>query len=156
MLLGDRYEILAAAQAAMFHRIPIAHIAGGETTEAMIDEAIRHCITKISTIHFPAGEEQKKRIIQMGEQPSNVFVFGKPGLDSLHRLKLCSKKELEYQLNLEFQDQFFLITFHPVTLEYNKSAKHFVALLKLSTFKDTTMIFTKPNSDEVMVEKLQN
>jgi UDP-hydrolysing UDP-N-acetyl-D-glucosamine 2-epimerase len=160
VVLGDRYEVLAAAQAAMFHRIPVAHIAGGESTEAMLDEAIRHSITKIATMHFPAGEEQKRRIIQMGEQPSNVFVFGKPGLDSLHRLKLFNQKKLEHQLQLKFKERIFLITFHPVTLENKTSSKQCESLLEaLSNFQDTTMIFTKPNSDEggrIIIELISN
>ena len=117
VLLGDRFEILAAATAAMSLRIPIAHIHGGESTEGVIDEAIRHSVTKMSHYHFVATNMYRERVIQLGEQPDRVFNVGGLGLDSLDRLKLLPRKKLETELNLRFLKHNLLITFHPVTLQ---------------------------------------
>lgn len=148
VLLGDRFEIFAAATAALTARVPMAHIHGGEATEGLIDEAIRHSITKMSHIHFVAAPEYRDRVVQMGEDPSNVFLVGGLGLDSIEHLKLLGKRELEDSLALKFNDRNLLVTFHPVTLE-NATAEHqMVELLSaLSSLRDTTLIFTLPNAD---------
>ena len=148
LMLGDRYEILAAATAAMIARIPIAHLHGGETTEGAFDEAIRHSITKISHLHFVAAEEYRKRVIQLGEHPDRVFQVGGLGIDNIHRLPLLSRMALEESLDFSLGERSLLITFHPVTLEQNTSGqqmKELLAALKLQ--ERTKLIFTMPNAD---------
>jgi UDP-N-acetylglucosamine 2-epimerase (non-hydrolysing)/GDP/UDP-N,N'-diacetylbacillosamine 2-epimerase (hydrolysing) len=111
VVLGDRFEILVAAQAAMMMNIPIAHISGGEITEGVVDDRIRNALTKLSDFHFPANEDYQKRIMQMGENPNFVLNFGDPGLDSLVRLELMSKEKLEADLDFKFGKINFLVTF---------------------------------------------
>lgn len=148
LIVGDRFEIFAAASAAMIARIPIAHIHGGESTEGLIDESIRHSITKMSHLHFTSTDYYKKRIIQLGEHPSRVFNFGAPGLDNIKKLQLKNKNEIFKILELEENDKFFLITFHPVTLENNKSKDFINILIKsLIEFDQYKLIFTLPNAD---------
>jgi GDP/UDP-N,N'-diacetylbacillosamine 2-epimerase (hydrolysing) len=149
IVLGDRTEIFSAATAAHVLGIPIAHIHGGEVTEGAYDEAIRHSITKMSYWHFTATEEYRKRVIQLGESPKRVFNVGAIGLDSIKDLKLLSKEEFEKSINFKLAKNSFLVTFHPVTLEDYTFQKQFQALLEaLSQFEETTIIFTKPNSDK--------
>ena len=148
LVLGDRYEIFAAAASAMIARIPIAHLHGGETTEGAFDEAIRHSITKISHLHFVAAEEYRRRVIQLGELPEHVFNVGGLGIDNILRLKLLTRDELEEALNFKLKKRNLLITFHPVTLEQNTSAQQMDELLAaLAELKDTGLIFTMPNAD---------
>ncbi|BCJ87880.1 UDP-N-acetylglucosamine 2-epimerase [Effusibacillus dendaii] len=149
VLFGDRYEILAAAQAAMVAKIPIAHIAGGDTTEGAYDESIRHSITKMSHIHFVTNEAAAKRVRQMGENPSHIYSVGSPGIDQIKRLKLLSRQELEEQLNFHFRVRNLLITFHPVTLDIEPAQQQFRELLNAleELGEDVGIIFTKPNSD---------
>lgn len=148
LILGDRFEILAASVASMFLRIPIAHLHGGELTEGATDEAIRHSITKLSHLHFVASEEYKNRVIQLGEDPKNVFLVGGLGVDAIKSAKLLNRTELEDSLNLKFRKKNILVTFHPVTLEDSTSGYQMKELLKaLSQLNDTTIIFTMPNAD---------
>ncbi|MBP2657525.1 MAG: UDP-N-acetylglucosamine 2-epimerase [Firmicutes bacterium] len=149
VVLGDRYEILAAAQAAMAARIPIAHIAGGDTTEGAFDEAIRHSITKMSHLHFVTNEISAKRVKQMGENPEHVFCVGSPSIDQIKSLKLFTKEELEKELNFTFRSRNILVTFHPATLDQQNPAEQFQEILDgLESFgEDLGIIFTKPNSD---------
>lgn len=148
VLLGDRYEILAAAQAAMVASIPIAHISGGETTEGVIDEAIRHTVTKMASLHFVAAEPYRKRVIQLGENPERVLNFGDPGIDNITRLQLLNKSELEQELNFSFGQPTFLVTYHPATLLANDIEKGIKALLDaLDYFPEAKMIITRPNAD---------
>ncbi|WP_237769494.1 UDP-N-acetylglucosamine 2-epimerase [Pelosinus fermentans] len=149
VVLGDRYEILAAAQAAMVARIPIAHIAGGDTTEGAIDEAIRHSITKMSHLHFVTNKHSAKRVQQLGENPQNVFCVGSPGIDYIKGIKLLTSEELALSLEFNFRPKNLLITFHPVTLEDRSSQEQFAELLTaLNSLGDSIgLIFTKPNSD---------
>jgi len=147
VVLGDRYEILAAVQSAMLMNIPIAHLHGGEITEGAIDDNIRHAITKMSHIHFVANEEYKNRVIQLGEVPDSVFNYGAPGLDNVFKLNLLTKEELENELDFRFGNLSFLITFHPITLEEN-SVEQAIELLKaLEYFPEAKLLFTKCNSD---------
>ncbi len=163
VLLGDRFEILAAAQAAMVARIPIAHLHGGELTEGLIDEAIRHSVTKMAHLHFVANEIYRQRVIQLGEQPNRVFNYGAPGLDNINRLKLLDKKELEIALDFKLNPLVFLVTYHSVTL-YDNSEHSILHLLRaLDQFPDASIIFTKPNADtdgriliEMMDEYVEN
>lgn len=148
VLLGDRYEILSAATSALIANVPIAHLHGGETTEGAFDESIRHSITKMSHLHFTAAEEYKKRVIQLGENPSKIFNVGGLGIDNIKKLKLLSKKEFEESIEFKLNNRSFLVTFHPVTLENSTASDQFQELLNaIDTFEDTTIIFTKANSD---------
>jgi GDP/UDP-N,N'-diacetylbacillosamine 2-epimerase (hydrolysing) len=148
VVLGDRFEIFAAASAAMVACIPLAHIHGGEATQGLIDEPIRHSITKMSHLHFCATQEYKNRIVQLGENPKSVFNVGGLGIESIKRLPLYSKKELEKALGFPFAKKNLLVTFHPVSLEKSSAAKDFQQLLDaLETLQDTHIIFTKANSD---------
>ena len=149
IILGDRTEMLAAASSAMVSNIPIAHIHGGETTEGAYDESIRHAITKMSYWHFAATEAYRKRIIQLGEDPSRVFNVGAMGIDSIAKRKLLNKKEFEDSIGFSLGDKNILITYHPVTLEHNTSKEQFQAILdSLLTLENTKFIFTHANSDK--------
>jgi GDP/UDP-N,N'-diacetylbacillosamine 2-epimerase (hydrolysing) len=148
LVLGDRYEIFAAVAAAMIARIPVAHLHGGEATEGLIDESIRHSITKMSHLHFVAAEEYQRRVIQLGEQPERVFKVGGLGIDNILRLKLLTRNELEEALDFNLLTRNLLLTFHPVTLENNTSAVQMEELLAaLEDMRDTGLIFTMPNAD---------
>ena len=148
LVLGDRYEIFSAVSAAMIARIPVAHLNGGEATEGLIDEPIRHSVTKMSHLHFVATEEYRNRVIQLGEQPNQVFLVGGVGIDNIVKLKLLDKKGLEKALNFKLGEKNLLITFHPVTLEHSTSKEQMEELLAvLGNLKDTHLIFTMPNAD---------
>ena len=148
VVLGDRYEIFSVVIAAMIAKIPIAHISGGESTEGAIDESMRHCITKISHIHFTATKEYTKRVIQLGEDPKRVFKVGSLGVENIKKFELLTKEELEKAINFKFNLKNILVTFHSVTLENNTSKKQFQELLNaLDEMKNTNIIFTKTNSD---------
>ncbi len=148
LVLGDRFEILTAVNAALLARIPIAHIHGGESTEGAIDEAIRHSITKMSHIHFVASRTYKNRVIQLGENPNTVYNVGGLGIDNFIKLNLLDKSSLEKAIEFKLKNKNLLITFHPVTLENNTSKNQMNELLhSLSELKDTGLIFTMPNAD---------
>ncbi len=148
VVLGDRYESFAAAQAAMIARIPIAHIAGGEATEGLIDEPIRHAITKLAQFHFAEAEPYRRRIIQMGESPDRVWNYGALGLENFKRIKLLDRRSFEKQINFDLGELSFLVTYHPVTLSSEDPRIPFSNLLKaLDFFKTAKIIFTKSNSD---------
>jgi len=148
LVLGDRFEIFAACSAALLARIPIAHIHGGEVTAGAYDEAFRHSITKMSSIHFVASEEYKKRVIQLGENPNTVHLVGGLGVDAIKELKLLSKDEIEQNLGIKFASKSLLVTFHPATLEDQAPEEQISELLAaLSDRQDITMIFTMPNAD---------
>ncbi len=159
VVLGDRYELLSAAAAAMVARVPIAHLHGGETTQGAFDEAIRHSITKMSHLHFVAAEEYRRRVIQLGEEPERVYNVGGLGIDNILRLKLLTREELEAALDFKLATRNLLITFHPVTLEHGTSAGQMDELLAaLSELEDTGLIFTMPNADtegRVLFEKIE-
>ena len=148
LVLGDRYEILAAVTAALFFKIPVAHLHGGDITEGAYDDAIRHAITKMSHLHFTSTEEYRKRVIQMGEEPKRVFNVGAIGIDNIKHFQLIPKLELEKSLNFKFGEKCVLITFHPVTLENNTAEEQINSLLQaLVLNNDLRMLFTLPNSD---------
>jgi len=149
LLLGDRFEILAAAQAALVARIPIAHIAGGDTTEGAFDEAIRHSITKMAHLHFVTNEQAARRVRQLGEDPARVFNVGSPGIDQIVRLDFLGRRELEDALDFRFRQRNLLVTFHPVTLESRPVAEQFNALIEALDLlgPDVGVVFTLPNSD---------
>lgn len=148
VLLGDRFEMFAAASAALVARLPIAHLHGGETTEGAFDEALRHSITKMAHFHFVAAEEYRKRVIQLGEQPERVFMVGGLGVDNIKRLQLLNRAELEESLDFKLGRKNLLITFHPVTLETATAEAQMSELLAaLELLEDTHLIFTMPNAD---------
>jgi len=148
IVLGDRYETLAVAIVAMSQRIPIAHLYGGETTEGAIDEAIRHAITKLSFLHFTSTEEYRNRVIQLGENPERVFCVGAIGIENILNEKLMSKSELEESINYKLDKPYAIVTFHPVTLENNKTKEQIQALLDaLKLYKNMKFVFTKANAD---------
>ncbi|MCK5541285.1 MAG: UDP-N-acetylglucosamine 2-epimerase (hydrolyzing) [Desulfobacterales bacterium] len=148
LLLGDRYETFCCAAAAQICGIPIAHVHGGERTEGLIDEALRHSITKMSHLHFPCCDEYKNRIIQMGESPDHVYNVGSLGVENIRNMKLLKRDELEESIRFKLDKPFFLITFHPVTLEKNTSGEQFAQLLAaLDKYPTYKCIFTGSNAD---------
>lgn len=148
VILGDRYESLAVATAAIIANIPIAHIHGGEITEGAYDDAIRHSITKMSSLHFASTEKYRKRIIQMGEQPEKVYNVGALGVENIKKVLLWSKEKLEENLQFSFAEKTIVVTYHPVTLEHISSEIQFGNLLYvLDKHKDINVIFTKANAD---------
>jgi GDP/UDP-N,N'-diacetylbacillosamine 2-epimerase (hydrolysing) len=148
VLLGDRYEVLCAAAAALVARVPIAHLHGGEITEGAFDDAIRHAVTKMSHLHFVAAEEYRRRVLQMGESADRVFLVGGLGVDAITRLELLDRPALERELGFRFCAKSLLITFHPATLDPTESSTQIAELLAaLAPLDDTTLIFTMPNAD---------
>ena len=148
VVLGDRYEILAAATSALIERIPIAHLHGGEVTEGAYDDAIRHSITKMSHLHFTSTEKYRKRVIQLGEQPDRVFYVGALGVENIKKFPLMSKQEVEESINFKLDENTILVTYHPVTLGEHtaeKDIKEFIGALEER--KDLRVVFTMPNSD---------
>jgi UDP-N-acetylglucosamine 2-epimerase (non-hydrolysing)/GDP/UDP-N,N'-diacetylbacillosamine 2-epimerase (hydrolysing) len=148
IVLGDRFEMLAAVTAALFYKIPVAHLYGGEITEGAYDDAIRHAITKMSHLHFTSTEEYRNRVIRMGENPDDVFYVGAIGIDNIRHEALLSKSELEKSLDFRITDKTLLITFHPVTMEENTAGEQCRNLLQvLEEYSDYTILFTQPNAD---------
>lgn len=148
LVLGDRYETLAVCCAAMNACIPIVHLHGGESTEGMIDEAVRHSITKMSYLHFTATEAYRRRVIQLGEYPERVFCSGAVGVENARNVPLLSKSGLEESLKISLHRPYALVTFHPVTLEHDRVEKEIQELLlALEQFKDMQFIFTRANAD---------
>jgi UDP-hydrolysing UDP-N-acetyl-D-glucosamine 2-epimerase len=148
VVLGDRYEILAAVSAALFFKIPVAHLHGGEITEGAYDDAIRHAITKMSHLHFTSTEEYRKRVIQLGENPERVFDVGAIGVENIKKGSFLSKEELENSLGFKLGDKSLLVTFHPVTLETCTAREQCDNLLEvLARHPEYRIIFTLPNSD---------
>ena len=148
LLLGDRYEMLAAVSAALFYKIPVIHVHGGEITEGAYDDAIRHAITKMSHLHFTATEEYRRRVIQMGEDPKTVYNVGALGCDNIRLIPLMDNEAIEKSLNFGLDRKTILVTYHPVTMENHTAETQFKALLSaIDTFDDLRVIFTMPNSD---------
>ena len=149
VILGDRFEIFAAAQACMIHNIPIAHIAGGDTTEGAADEAMRHAITKMAHLHFATNVQSAARVRQLGENPARVFDVGSPGLDHLRRRPLLDRPALEQELEDSLGTRNLLITFHPVTLQSDSGLAEFDELLAALEQLDPSikLWFSLPNAD---------
>ena len=160
MVLGDRYEILAAVSAALFYKIPVIHLHGGEITEGAYDDAIRHAVTKMSHLHFTSTEEYRRRVIQMGEDPETVYNVGALGCDNIRQVLLLKKEELEKLINFPLDRNTIFVTFHPATMENNTAETQFSELLfALDNFKDLRVIFTMPNSDTdslIIMELIKN
>ena len=148
VVLGDRYETFAAAQAAMLARIPIAHIHGGEITEGAIDDAMRHAITKLSHLHFTAAEPYRARVIQLGEHPDRVFSTGAIGLDNIDRLDLLDRAGLEAETGIPAGQGFFLVTYHPVTAGTGGEDREAEEMLNaFDGFGDYAVLLTGVNAD---------
>ena len=148
IVLGDRYETMAVCIAAMNAEIPIAHIHGGEATEGLIDEAIRHSITKMSHLHFVSTEVYRNRVIQMGEQPERVFNVGAMAVENTKNIDFISREDLGKELGIDLTGDYAVVTFHPVTLEENSGVEHFDQLLEaMDEFSNMIFIVTKANAD---------
>lgn len=148
VVLGDRYEALAVASAAVLAQVPIAHVHGGELTEGAVDESIRHALTKLACLHFAAAEPFRRRILQMGEDPSRVHTVGAPGLDALLRAPLLSREELAQGLGVPLPSPLLLVTYHPVTLaEEGPDAALGALFAALDAFPEATVLITGPNAD---------
>jgi GDP/UDP-N,N'-diacetylbacillosamine 2-epimerase (hydrolysing) len=160
LILGDRFEILGAATAALIANIPVAHLHGGELSEGAIDDAIRHAVTKLSHLHFAAAEPYRNRIIQLGEQPERVFMVGGLGIDNINKIDLLTRQELEKAIGFPLNRHNLLITYHPETLDAGKAGEQIGELLAaLDKLADTHLIFTMPNADtghRIIVQKIQS
>lgn len=147
LLLGDRYEILAVACAAMNSRVPIFHLHGGETTEGAIDEAVRHSITKMSYLHFTSTEEYRKRVIQLGESPERVFCVGAVGVENVLKEPKLSKAVLEQSIGMSLDAPYGVVTFHPVTLEGDVTKQCIELIKAIEKFPQYKFIITGANAD---------
>lgn len=147
VMLGDRFELLSPAIAALMLRIPIAHIHGGERSEGAMDESIRHAITKMSSLHFAATESYRRRIAQMGESPGSVYNFGAPGLDQLYTAPLLTRSELEHELGFSLRDPFALVTYHPVTRDTSSAIAQIRCLIGAIKASGLRAVFTMANAD---------
>lgn len=148
VVLGDRYETVAVCLSAMAFNVPIIHLHGGETTQGVIDEAIRHAITKLSYLHFTSTKEHRNRVIQLGEQPDRVFNVGALGVENVLNIKLLSKKELEKSIDFSLDKPIAVVTYHPVTLEKRSVVEQSKALLDAcKEHVEMNYIFTKANAD---------
>jgi UDP-hydrolysing UDP-N-acetyl-D-glucosamine 2-epimerase len=147
LVLGDRFEMYAAALAALPFRIPVAHIHGGELSEGAIDDALRHSMTKISHLHFVANDIYRRRVIQLGEEPWRVVVSGAPSLDNLNTIEFLTREELEEQHGLTLKDPFLLVTYHPVTLEHDRTNAQISELFRALDKVNARAVFTYPNAD---------
>jgi UDP-hydrolysing UDP-N-acetyl-D-glucosamine 2-epimerase len=147
LLLGDRYEMFAAATASVPLGIPLGHIAGGERTEGAIDEVFRHAMTKLSHLHFVAMDEYARRVIQMGEDPGRVYVTGSPSLDSIRSIPALTPAEIEHRFGVSVEPAPALITFHPTTRELQAGPEQLRALLDALKESGLPCVFTAPNAD---------
>lgn len=148
VILGDRYETFSAMATASVAKILIVHIHGGEITEGAFDDAFRHCMTKMAYLHFTSTEEYRERVIQLGEEPNRVFNVGAMGVENIMNLSLSNKEELENKLNIKLGNKYFVVVFHPVTLENNTGEEQIKELTKaLEEFPEYNLIFIKGNSD---------
>jgi UDP-hydrolysing UDP-N-acetyl-D-glucosamine 2-epimerase len=147
VVLGDRFEMHAAAVAALPFKIPVAHISGGDITEGAIDDPLRHSITKLSHLHFVAGDEQAGRVHQMGEEPWRISVTGELSLDVIKSNRRLSAAEMHEKFGIEVDRPFLLVTYHPVTLEYEDTGRQIKELLSALTMLQMPVVFTLPNAD---------
>ena len=149
IVLGDRYEILAVVQSALIAKIPVAHIAGGDTTEGAYDESIRHSISKMSHLHFVTNKIAAQRVKQLGENPDHIFFVGSPGIDQIKKLPLLQRDEIAQELDFHFKPKNLLITVHPETLALLPTDQLINRILEAikNLGPEIGLIFTKPNSD---------
>lgn len=147
VVLGDRYEMHAAALAALPFKIPVAHIHGGEVTEGAIDDALRHSMTKLSHLHFVSAEPYAQRVAQLGEHPERIFLVGAPGLDNLRNVELLDRDKVSELIGFALPEKFLLVTYHPVTLEYEQTEWQTIELLAALHSTGMPILFTMPNAD---------
>ncbi len=147
VVLGDRFEMHAAGLAALPYKLPVAHLGGGDVTEGAIDECLRHSLTKLSHLHFVAGAEQQARILQMGEEPWRIFVTGALSLDVIHSTPRLSTQEMAERFGVPLDRPFLLATYHPVTLEYEKTGEQITQFLSALDEIGMPVLFTAPNAD---------
>ena len=147
LVLGDRFEMLAAVAASLPFNIPVAHIHGGESTEGAIDNLIRHGITKMSHLHFASTETYARRIVQMGEEPWRVTVSGAPALDDIDESRSLPREELEARFGIDLSSPPLLVTYHPVTLEYEQTGIQVAELMSALESVGMPVVFTYPNAD---------
>ena len=160
LILGDRYEMLAVAATALIHRIPVAHMHGGEVTQGAFDESIRHSITKMSHLHFTSTEEARNRVIQLGENPAHVFNTGAIGVYNILNTDFLSRQELEDSLGTSIPEKSIFVTFHPSTLDDISPRTQCENLLKaLELHQDYKILFSYPNNDpsgQVIIELIED
>lgn len=148
IVLGDRYELLAVCTAALIYRVPIVHIHGGEVTFGAVDDAVRHAVSKMASIHFASIEPYARRIIQMGEDPQRVFTVGALGIDNIKKIKLMDKEELYGLTGVDFNSGVALMTYHPSTLSsIDESLGQASAILESLLETDLLVLATMPNAD---------
>jgi len=158
VVLGDRFEMLAAAVAALPFALPVAHIHGGEVSEGAMDNQIRHAITKLSHVHFASAEPHAQRIAQMGEEAWRIHTVGGPGIDRIATVETLSREALARELDLPAEGRWLLVTFHPVTLEHRDTASHVDELLAALEKTDGTLVITYPNADtsgRLIIDRLE-
>ncbi len=146
IIFGDRYEMIAPSHIALFLKIPIVHIHGGEITNGSIDDSIRHTITKLSKLHFVANNVYKKRIVQMGEHPKNIHVVGGLGADKIKNSVLFKIEDIEKKFNFKFNRKNYLVTIHPET-NSNNNIKIQNLLKVFEKLENSFIIFTGVNAD---------
>lgn len=147
VVLGDRFDMYAAALAALPFKIPVAHLHGGEVTHGAIDEALRHSLTKLSHLHFVATQDAAQRVIQLGEEPWRVTHSGAPALDAIDSVPQLSREELQSRFGLKLDEAPLLVTFHPTTLQFEQTAAQTAELLAAIEASGLPAIFTAPNAD---------
>ncbi len=147
LVLGDRFEMYAAVVAALPFKLPIAHIHGGEITQGAMDDALRHSITKLSHLHFVSTEDYRRRVLQLGEESWRITVSGAPGLDNVRSTPILDRRELELLVGMELGKKPLLVTYHPVTLEYEQTESQTVELLAALNRSGLPVVFTMPNAD---------
>lgn len=158
VVLGDRFEMLAAAVAALPFALPVAHIHGGEVSEGAMDNQIRHAITKLAHLHFASAEPHARRIAQMGEEAWRIHTVGGPGIDRIATAEALTREALARELDLPAEGPWLLVTFHPVTLEYRDTASHVDELLAALEKTDGTLVMTYPNADtsgRLIIDRLE-
>ncbi|SLM30977.1 UDP-N-acetyl-D-glucosamine 2-epimerase, UDP-hydrolysing [Desulfamplus magnetovallimortis] len=147
IILGDRFEAFSMGAAAMIHSIPIAHIHGGETTLGAIDDSMRHCLTKMASLHFTTTETHRKRVIQMGEEADLVFNVGALGIENIGTMELMSKEVLGHDIGFNLSQPYILVTFHPVTLNHGSADSNLTSLCSAIEYSGLCALFTKSNAD---------
>ena len=158
VVFGDRFEMLAAAAAALPFVLPVAHIHGGEVSEGAMDNQIRHAITKLAHLHFPSADVHARRIAQMGEETWRIHAVGAPGLDRIRTRELLSREAVAQALGIPAGGRWLLVTFHPVTLEYQDTAEQVGELLAALDKVEGTLVMTYPNADtagHVIIERIE-
>jgi GDP/UDP-N,N'-diacetylbacillosamine 2-epimerase (hydrolysing) len=158
VVLGDRFEMLAAAAAALPFALPVGHIHGGEESEGAMDNQIRHAITKLAHLHFATAEAHVTRLARLGEEPWRIHLVGAPGLDRLRHFVPLTREELARALGLDLAQRWLLVTFHPVTLEYRETTAHVTELVEALEKTDGQIIATYPNADtagRLIIERLE-